>query len=253
MRTQEELAALHREAEAEFKKYPGVVAVAYGFKLKGGETTQRLAFRIYVEEKKSEAELSPDEIIPPEFRGVLTDVVEISRGRMFAGCRQTDLDGPLVSGITITNLLQDAKGIHIGTLGFFATINGKSGPDNVVYVSNNHVLMAASAHEGDPVSRPKINASNQIVKDQSSQKGVIHKQGKQDNVKYPDATTGQDFWVDAATAKIDVCLSSWCHTNCGTEFKNEVRGLHIDADPANHVVADTKKSIAAVKTLQLSD
>jgi hypothetical protein len=251
MRSQEELDALHREAEAEFKKLPGVVGVAYGYKLVGGKLTDRLCFRVYVREKKGVAELSPDEVIPPEFKGVPTDVVKLPTGRLFQGCVHMGLDGPLISGITITNLKPGALGIGVGTLGFFATINRVSGPDNVVYVTNSHVLVDGGGAAGNPVYRPKINASGQIVQNESQQRGVIHKEGTWNNVSfaYPGETTPLDYWVDAGTVRIDICMSSWCNTNCGTEFRNEVRGFHIIADPANNILADNTKSISGVQRL----
>ena len=48
---------------------------------------------------------------------------------------------PLVGGITITSFQQDSDGLYSsGTLGLFASINGKQPPKNIVLVSNNHVL-----------------------------------------------------------------------------------------------------------------
>jgi hypothetical protein len=247
MRSEEELAALHREAVEEFKKYPGVVGIAYGYKVKGGEVTQQLAVRVYVREKKDAAELPPEEMIPPEFKGFPTDVIKAPRIVDSAGCEHTGTAPPLVSGISLSNLKPDAQGEYeSGTLGFFATIDGVSGPDNVVLVSCFHVLMAHGASPTQNIYRPKYNSNGKIDVPNSLLRANVHNVGMRGNHPFKYGNEQPiPYWVDATSAKINVCLSSWCNTNCGTNFKNEVRDLHIGAD--------TSKVITGVKRLQQED
>lgn len=52
------------------------VSYGVGFKETGGELTDTVALTVYVPEKRPESELSAEEVIPPEFAGHPTDVVE---------------------------------------------------------------------------------------------------------------------------------------------------------------------------------
>src|ERR1041385_8418376 len=160
---QQELAQLHREAEAEFKKYPGVIGVGYGFKRVGGQTTEQLSFRVYVVEKKPREELTPEVIIPPDFKGIPTDVIKAPKAVDFAGCPDTAYHSPLIGGITISNQKSGANGVGVGTLGFFATINGKSGPENVVLVSNNHVLADNGGAVKDTVYQSELTLQGGVL------------------------------------------------------------------------------------------
>ncbi|MDD5630460.1 MAG: hypothetical protein PHI13_00320 [Methylococcales bacterium] len=233
MMTQEEIERLHREAEAEFKKYPGVIGVGYGFKRVAGQTTEVLSFRVYVAEKKEKAKLKPEEIIPTDFKGVATDVVKASDFVDFVDCRDKDYHSPLVGGINISNQKTGSDGVGIGTLGFFGTINGQSGPENVVLVTNHHVLMANGGVVGDTVYQPEL-VMNGNVLTLDTRPEHQHPIGKIDNAglrgnhnfQYTGELAAQ-YWVDAATAKIDISISSWCNTNCGVHFKNNILGLNI--------------------------
>jgi hypothetical protein len=246
MLTQEELAALHREAEIELKKYPGVVGVGYGLRERGGVTTDEVAFRVYVREKKGVAELGPDEVIPPEFKGIPTDVIKLPTSRREA-CEDTDTYSPLVSGITISNMRQGPQGVKLGTLGFFATINGQEARENIVLVSNHHILTALGAAVGDTIYQPAF-------MDQGGTPVVDITPGRERPVAdilsvglignhsfaYP-SEAAADFGVDAASAKLRISISSWCGSNCGVSYKNAVQGLNL----GDGRIADVERVTAA--------
>jgi hypothetical protein len=245
--TDEELARLRREAETTLKsRYPGVLGVGYGYKQVAGRTTTRLAFRVYVEQKRDRGAVPPSQLIPPELFGIPTDVLTISKDVAFAGCEDVALTSPLLSGVNVSNMKTTASGVDVGTVGFFATIDGMAGPENVALVSNVHVLGAGGAVKGDTVYQPKFFDNNGVATidpRESVALGKIHELPDKKNYDhtYPEGTS--KFYVDAATARLNICISTWCHTNCGTTFRNEVKGLDIGG----------KKSIAAVNRVKASD
>jgi len=230
---QKELAALHAEAEAELKKIPGVVGVGYGLKEVGGKTTDQIAFRVYVKEKRKPEDLNPADVIPKEYKGIPTDVVLIIQTKPLH-CEDLSQHSPLIGGISISNFKADNSGqIGVGTLGCFATLNGVSGPENVVLLSNNHVLASNNAVNGDTVYQPRHIESGGVISPDGTQErrnpiGKIHNIGQQAvySYAYP-SETAQDYYLDCAIAKLDICISSWCNTNCGVSYKNEIRGLNI--------------------------
>ncbi|SDX07475.1 hypothetical protein [Nitrosomonas oligotropha] len=230
---QKELAALHAEAEVELKKIPGVIGVEFGLKEIGGKTTNQISFRVFVKEKRKPEDLNPAEIIPKEYKGIPTDVLVVPDITP-VHCQDMDHHSPLIGGISISGFRTDSNNLYDnGTLGFFATLNGVSGPENVVLVSNNHVLTFGGATVSDTVYQPKFveqNGQVAIVLDQEQRHpiGKINNAGKEGihSYAYP-SEAAVDFFVDAATAKLDICISSWCNTNCGVSYKNEIRGLNI--------------------------
>ncbi|QOJ24260.1 MAG: hypothetical protein HRU78_11890 [Gammaproteobacteria bacterium] len=230
---QKELAALHAEAEAELKKIPGVVGVGYGLKEIGGKITDQVSFRVYVKEKIKPEDLNPADVIPKEYKGIPTDVVLVIQTKPLH-CIDLDQHSPLIGGISITNFKTDASNnVEIGTLGCFATLNGVSGPENVVLLSNNHVLAANNAVNGDTIYQPRsIDNAGTITVDATQERrnpiGKIHSVGQRAPYSYTYPSEGaQDYYLDCAIAKLDICISSWCNTNCGVSYKNEIRGLNI--------------------------
>jgi hypothetical protein len=229
---QQELAALHRRAETELMKYPGVVGVGYGFKETQGGVTDRLAFRVYVKEKKPESQLGPGEAVPPSYEGFPTDVLIAEKVKKLH-CEDISTHDPLISGISVSNLKQAADGsVGAGTLGFFAHMNGVSGPKNVVLVSNAHVLLANGAQKGDTIHQNKMVETGGVVTGVDLTTNAVAKienVGLEGNMpfSYPGEAASQ-FFVDCTSARLKISISSCCHTNCGTSYKNEVRGLNLD-------------------------
>lgn len=245
---QKELAALHAEAEAEMKKIPGVIGVGYGLKEVDGKTTDQIAFRVYVREKIRPEDLNPAEIIPKEYKGIPTDVVLVIQPKPLH-CEDLDQHSPLIGGISISNFKTNASNqIGSGTLGCFATLNGVSGPENVVLLSNNHVLASNGASNGDTIYQPRFidNAGTvniDAAQDRRNPIGKIHNIGQQGPYSYTyPSETAQDYFLDCAIAKLDICISSWCNTNCGVSYKNEIRGLNIGGNSKLEDIARVAQS-----------
>jgi len=236
MRTQEELARLHREAEQELKRIPGVVGVAYGEKRRGGKPTGEIGFCVYVRKKKPTSQLQPAEIIPSEYKGIPTDVDELDTPVKIE-CEDKVHHSTLIGGITITNLKRDASNnVDAGTLGLFGAIDGAEPPDNVVLISCNHVLITNGAKVGDSVyQQPMAQVGGVYGVDISVRYAVarIHNEGMEGNFafQYP-GESSQNYWVDATSAQVNVCISSWCNTNCGETVHNEIRGLNVSGSNA---------------------
>jgi hypothetical protein len=223
--TQEELARLHREAEAALKKIPGVVGVGYGHRERGGKTTSEVAWRVYVQKKKPKSELRPEDMVPAEYQGIETDVLE-SPKVVDLSCEDLDAYSPLTGGITVTNNKSVTPGgtIGAGTLTCFATMDTVGGPHNIVLLSNNHVLMANGGAVGDTVYQP----STRPGAEKMNPVGKIWKAGLKGLFDFTYPSEGKvTFKVDCCAAQIDICISSWCHTNCGESFNSLVHGLNI--------------------------
>ena len=133
---QRELEQVYDAAKAELMKIPNVLGVGIGIKEKGDELTPDIAFRVYVTEKKSPAELPPEDIVPKEIMGFKTDVIKVysPKSRVFTEREETDEHRPLMGGIAIS----PDKSTY-GTLGWFATLNGDASGDNII-LTNKHVL-----------------------------------------------------------------------------------------------------------------
>jgi hypothetical protein len=244
---QEQMHQVRREAEREFmRRYPGVAGVALGFKVRGGKLTNELAFRVYVREKKHPSQLEPGEMIPNSYQGIPTDVLTVPRNVNDVDptpCADRSQHSTLLGGISISNLKKHPDGkVDLGTLGFFVTFTGADPPYNIGLVTNNHVFTDSGGSEGDTVYQPgwamQPDGNLGVVAGQEVTVGKVLKLApKKDD-------PGGSF-VDAALVQLNICISSWCHTNCGVSFANEIQGLNVNnsngiADVNNTVnVGDT--------------
>lgn len=71
-----DLIALIEDAKSAFYKHENVIGVGIGHRRKAGEThTDEVALIVYVREKLLPEDVDPDNLIPPEFQGIGTDVV----------------------------------------------------------------------------------------------------------------------------------------------------------------------------------
>ena len=239
---QEELLELRLGAEEALMRNPGVLGVGLGLKERGGQVTDEVAFRVYVEEKKDLAQLSPDEVVPGAFAGVPTDVLVLGRRRP-EKCQDRQQYSPLVGGISICTMKPDASGVFdVGTGGFLATIDGGSRPENIVLVTNNHVVTHSGGRVGDSISQPEWkelpDGTFAVLVDAGKRIGPVF--GLPDERDFPNDATG--FFVDAASIRLDFSISSWCDTNCGISFASRINGLRLprsssDATPTD-LIAD---------------
>ena len=70
----EEIQLIKQSIEADLLKLPGVTGVDVGYKEVGGNKTDILAIRVYVQIKRKE--VPPEEMIPEQIQGVPTDVIQ---------------------------------------------------------------------------------------------------------------------------------------------------------------------------------
>lgn len=207
---------------------PGVRAVGFGRKEVGGRLTDDRALRVYVDAKKPLAEVAPGEAIPAEIDGVPTDVLTIPRGRAF-GTQDTQRHSPLIGGITITNMKSGPGGATLagGTLGCFATNDGVPARENVVLLTNNHVLADHGGAIGDTVFQPRL-VGGRVDRENAGAIAKVNDLGVNGPrpYMYP-GETEVEYYVDCATAKLAIDISSWCDCNCGVSYRNELRELSI--------------------------
>lgn len=141
---------LVRRASDVFFRTPGVFAVGLGSKWTAGRNTGRLSIGIMVREKKPPSALESGEVIPAEFEGIPTDVVEGEPPRPIQDDEEdfdpgvpadTDMYRPIVGGIRIRGARSQTQDREptFGTLGCFATTTGKDAGKHVL-LTNHHVL-----------------------------------------------------------------------------------------------------------------
>lgn len=238
-----EILELRNRAREAFSHIPGVLGVGFGLKEVGDQLTERRALRVYVEKKKPVEDLAEDEVIPSEFEGVPVDVLTIPHGQPF-GTPDTQQHSPLIGGITITNLKTDAAGqVGLGTMGCFATIDGVSGPENVVLLSNNHVLAGNGGAAGDTVYQPKLPGGT-IDPTYLGPVAKNHDLGLKGHHNFTYPTESQEpYYVDCASAKLNIDISSWCDCNCGVSYKNELREITTATGGANSKLEGVARAV----------
>jgi hypothetical protein len=240
----DELDARIAQARRRLRDHPHVVGVGFGYKERGGALTQELSLRVYVRQKRPASELSADDLVPPELFGIQTDVLTVPIVEDFS-CEIIDSFSPLVGGIGITNM-KSASGINLGTLGCFATLDHIAGRDNIAVLTNQHVLEADGGQVGDTLYQPKLttDGTTYTLVDKHPVGSIVNLGHKGDRpFAYPGDPAGTaDYYVDCATAKVNTCYSSWCHTNCGIGWKNEILGLAVGGSSALDGIARIRNS-----------
>lgn len=66
----------YSDAKEKLLQIPGVTSVSLGYKETGKDLTDQFGLRVYVQQKKSAAEVPPTEMIPIEINGLKTDVIQ---------------------------------------------------------------------------------------------------------------------------------------------------------------------------------
>jgi hypothetical protein len=131
------------EAKRAYMPRPGVTAVSWGLKRKGGTLTSEKSIVVTVAKKLHLASVPAGELIPYRIIGVPTDVQEGT----FEALSLTGNPRPCPTGYSVGHFA-----ISAGTLGFYGRQAGRPG---VYLFTNNHV--AANENEcspGDPVLQP---------------------------------------------------------------------------------------------------
>ena len=230
---QNDIEAKLTEAKRVLMQIPGVLSVAWGYKERAGVPTQDLCFIVLVREKKPPASLTPQEMVPAELLGVPTDVIRMPRLRDLA-CENLEKFDPLVGGILISALKNyqvnhNLQNESIGTLGFFAT-NSSGSRDNVVLLTNQHVLAANGAVVGDTIFQPRFTGGGgayHLEPNDMHPIGTIENMGLKGNRSYAyPGEAAQSMYVDCATAHVNTSFSSCCGSNCGVKFANILHNLN---------------------------
>ncbi|MBN2502965.1 MAG: hypothetical protein JXB38_19455 [Anaerolineales bacterium] len=122
---------------------PNVVGVATGYKITDGERTDQLSVVVMVREKKDV--LAPEDLVPRQVNGVVTDVLQVGELRAFQN--PTDKFRPAPGGVSIGHVRVTA-----GTLG--AVVRDRTTGERLI-LSNNHVLANSNDAEiGDVILQP---------------------------------------------------------------------------------------------------
>lgn len=164
MKSREELIEQHNRLLSAYEKvkdllssYPNVVKIGIGVKEKDGKLTDEGCIKIIVKEKKSEAELGIDKVIPKVIDGVTTDIVLYQDKILEATCAEDqDSYRPIRGGIMINNVRNGGNEGGSGTLGCVAQLNSDN---SWVILSNHHVLYGDSGQDNDEIGQPWVGCS----------------------------------------------------------------------------------------------
>jgi len=238
MITDRDLRLIRHRADRLLSRLPGVVGVGLGLRERNGVVTEELALRVYVRQKRGCGGLRASAMIPRSFERIPTDVLPVLRAGRPTACADTTTHSPLIGGITISP--HRAPG-WVGTLGFFGRMLDGTAPHDIALVTNRHVLAKDGGAPRDVVYQPAMGDGNT----RNNPIAKILKLPEIDNHRYtypgePEA----GFWIDCASAQLDISISTCCDTNCGVSFANEIRGLNIGgssklADVARAVPLET--------------
>jgi len=122
---------------------PNVVGAGIGRKTVGGQETNDLSVVVMVEKKVEKETLQPEELVPQEYGGIPTDVIETGK---IEALETTGKFRPAPGGVSIGH-----KDITAGTLG---VVLYSSFGERVI-LSNNHVLANSNDGEfGDIILQP---------------------------------------------------------------------------------------------------
>jgi hypothetical protein len=141
-------------AAADLLKLPGVTGVGVGHREKGGQVTDELAIRVYVEHKRPLNEVSAETRIPTEIGGFKTDVIE--KGHDVITSLEDVYKRPIVGGVEITRVEPGLKNGY-GSVCCFVTKRTKTGPNS--YQLDSDVYMLSAAH----VLEPSVGAVDDLV------------------------------------------------------------------------------------------
>lgn len=134
---------LLKEHSRELLSRANVVATGVGFKVTGGKRTEDPSIICSVDKRVPAADLSAQDLVPPELNGVPTDVIETGRIRAFQS--PTGRFRPAPGGVSVGH-----RDITAGTLGCWVHRNGQW-----MMLSNNHVLANSNDAEiGDAILQP---------------------------------------------------------------------------------------------------
>lgn len=207
-----DLSTIIQSLEIRLRAIHGVLGVGFGWKDVHNRLTDIPAFRIYVAEKVPIAFLHPTEVIPHEISGIATDVLKAET--VVAISTANDLSNCLpAAGATISNLrsvLESAAhedgAAGIGAIGFYAAARRAVDWNDLVFVSNRHVLLANGGRRGDLIYHPQYSLAGgkyHFRRDQLNPFAEILDEGLEGGYRYRYAgEPEQEYFIDCATARV---------------------------------------------------
>ena len=127
------------EARAQLRHIPGVMDVLVGIKETRGLATDHVVFQVYVERKKSTAELAPADRIPAAILGIPTDVI---------GRTRIDPHDVLCGGMTLTQRLWGTFNGTLGVIGLATAANTHAAENTPLVLTNHHVASSIGDRVG---------------------------------------------------------------------------------------------------------
>ncbi len=135
---------------------PNVVGVGVGFRTSGKQASAELSLVVLVRQKLPLAGLDPDQVVPKDFQGIRTDLIEV--GDLHALSARTDRWRPAPGGISI--------GHYMVSAGTFGGVVWDPTTGERLLLSNNHVLANRNqAQKGDPILQPGAADGGTLEKD----------------------------------------------------------------------------------------
>jgi hypothetical protein len=140
-----------QRAVAALGKLPEVHSVGLGGRMRNGQPTGELVLKVFVSTKRDPSSLSPSELVPKEFEGIPTDVMEGPEPHPAAAPAGAVLGGPYSVDVGRQRPLRGGMqlaGEHCvgkGTIGFFARIDEPT--PRIVAVTAHHALFSNAAAE----------------------------------------------------------------------------------------------------------
>lgn len=198
-----------------------VVGVAIGKKISKGEVLQHDGYTlvVFVEQKKSIENLDPEDVVPQQIDGVITDVVS-------TGIFSKELGEP--SGVNTGRMRPAPGGISVGhkniTAGTLGAVVYDAHVGYKLILSNNHVIADSnSAKIGDEILQPGPHDGGKVSTD------TIAKLDRYIPIKFPGIESG--CTIASAVAKVANTLSK--STGHETTLQAEIQ------EPENLVDAAT--------------
>ncbi len=148
---QDRLLRLLPEARWRLRHIPGIACIGVGAKERGGDPTEELAFRVYVERKLPRDELTAEWRIPERIKGVSTDVLPRFATELLA---DTGKHRPLKGGTQVrSQLVESDPDILSGTIGCLAQLDVPA--RDLMALSCEHVMLAGQGALQVMVGQPR--------------------------------------------------------------------------------------------------
>lgn len=222
----------------ELLQLPNVVAVGIGIKESNGEFTGEISYRVFVTEKKSEAALNKDQLIPRTINNIKTDVltpyiVKDRPGVCGTERRTLAKHRPIKAGIAIST-----DSTSYGTLGWFGHLDIDDTP---ILLTNKHVLYGTSIGTDSrhlPTAQPQLGSPSHCCCCECGSDNVIG----ESIIGIKDTSPLTSTSVDCAIAKINPGIAAEMQLLISNSATSEVMTV---SGTAQAVVGQAVRKIGA--------